>query len=131
MRTRPHDGCAVDNCTGNYYAKGMCRSHYQSAYTQGYEPPIYNFKKRQFTRLTFEKLGMKKNVKPIILETGDLHMIHQMIQKIMSDQGFNVGRLMYRWNPNGDGVNYIINDTTMGKATIAVFILEAVAKKSN
>jgi len=78
------------------------------------------------TKIKFIHIAYERNLPAVTVAPNRLEDVFPKIQNILINKGLVQRNLAFRWNPNGDGVNYVINETSNGKHAIASFTLTSV-----
>lgn len=78
------------------------------------------------TKIHFQHIAYEKKLKPVIVDETDPVKLFPKIQNILINKGLVQRNLEFRWNPEGDGVNFVINHTSSGRNIIARFTLQYV-----
>ena len=64
------------------------------------------------TQIKFERLGIAKDLPVIQFYGNDVYTVVRIIETEATKQGINPALLNFRWDPEGDGRNYLIRHAT-------------------
>lgn len=60
------------------------------------------------TQIKFERLGLNTKKSPITVISNDMYELVRVIENEVEKEGINPAILDFRWNPQGDGKNYLV-----------------------
>lgn len=73
------------------------------------------------TQIRFERLGSETKLPVIQIYGNDLFQVVRVIETEATKLGINPAMLNFRWDPAGDGKNYLIRHAT--NSVIGVFTI--------
>jgi hypothetical protein len=79
------------------------------------------------TQIRFERLGSNTKLPIIQIVGNDLWQVVRVIETEATKEGINPAMLNFRWDPAGDGKNYLIRHAT--NSVIGVFTIMNVGSK--
>jgi hypothetical protein len=60
------------------------------------------------TKIDFERVGLNTNKKPVVVISNDMYELVRVVENEVEKEGINPALLDFRWNPHGDGKNYLV-----------------------
>jgi hypothetical protein len=79
---------------------------------------------KMITKIKFERLGANTKIPTIQFYGDSIFDVVKVIETEATKEGINLGLIDYRWDPMGDGKNYLLRHAS--KSVIGVFTIENV-----
>lgn len=70
------------------------------------------------TQIQFERIGGETRIPILQIPTNDFFEVVRALEDELSKRGLIVGRIAFRWDPEGDGRSYAITEATRGVAAV-------------